>query len=154
MVALSQTSGVHSWTLRRQIHVVNVLIRGGSEKKIYICSCTECSTAYVFMLSLAAASGSSPNYSLIPTQVFARCIVRISLGDRFPAILTNRLPSCSRVKAGNYAATFCHSPEKRTPQTHLREKLENRKTCNATLAQVLTFTANCPENMPHRRLKD
>lgn len=106
------------------------------------------------MLSLAVASGFSSNYSLIQTQVFARSIVMICLGDRFPAILTNRLLSCSRVKAGNYAVTPCQTTEKRTLQTHLREKLENRKTCNATMTHVLTFTANCPENMQHRRLKD
>jgi len=34
--------------------------------------------------------------------------------------------------------TLSHS-RKRTPQTHLREKLENRNTCNATMTQVLTF---------------
>jgi len=34
--------------------------------------------------------------------------------------------------------TLSHS-RKRTPQTHLREKLENRNTCNVTMTQVLTF---------------
>jgi len=106
------------------------------------------------MLSPAASSGSSPNYNLIQTHFFARSIIMIFLGDRFPVILKNRLPSCSRVKAGNYAVKLCHAQEKRTPQTHRSEKLENRNPCNATMSQVLTFTANCPENMQNCRLKD